>query len=71
MKKEYLKPRMQVVICLTGTMVCDSGVKSKDKDIDYGGYDEDGSQVPGSRRRRHDVWEDEEEELDEEFDEEF
>ena len=53
----------------TATIVCASeGVTSSDKDIDYGGVDEDGELDPASRRRR-DVWEDEE--LEEEEFEEF
>jgi len=53
MKKTYIEPS-----------ICGSEGVTSDKGIDYGGVDEDGELDPASRRRRRDVWEDEE--LDEE-----
>ena len=69
MKKIYLKPSMEVVKTTTAMMICGSEVKSSGTadDIDYGGVDEEGELDPASRRRRRDVWEDEE--LDEEEEE--
>ena len=60
MKKTYLQPSMEVVMTMTVTMVCGSEGVTSDKGIDYGGVDEDGELDPASRRRRRDVWEDEE-----------
>lgn len=40
-----------------------SGVSDSDRDIDYGGVDEEGNKDPASRR--YDVWGDDEEEQEE------
>ncbi len=62
MKKTYIEPSVMVAYIGTATIVCASeGVTSSDKDIDYGGVDEDGELDPASRKYRRDVWEDEEE----------
>ena len=70
MKKTYLQPSTEMVIIGTTTMICGSEGVSSDNGIDYGGVDEEGELEPASRRRRRDVWEDEELE-DEEFSEDF
>ena len=67
MKKTYLQPSPEMVIIGTTTMICGSEGVSSDNGIDYGGVDEEGELEPASRRRRRDVWEDEE--LEEEEDE--
>jgi len=71
MKKTYIEPSVMVAYIGTATMICGSeDVKSSGDvdDINYGGVDEDGELDPASRRRRRDVWEDEEiEEEEEEF----
>lgn len=68
MKKTYIEPSVMVAYIGTAMMICGSEVKSSGAtdDIDYGGVDEDGELDPASRRRRRNVWEDEELE-DEEF----
>ena len=66
MKKTYLQPSVMVAYIGTATIVCASeGVTSSDKDIDYGGVDEDGDLDPASRKYRRDVWEYEELEKEE------
>ena len=64
MKKTYIEPSVMVAYIGTTAMICGSQDITSDKGIDYGGVDEDGELDPASRRRRRDVWEDEE--LDEE-----
>jgi len=64
MKKTYIEPSIMVAYIGTTAMICGSEGVTSDKGIDYGGVDEDGELDPASRRRRRDVWEDEE--LDEE-----
>ena len=47
MKKDYIKPEMEMMECDMDTMLCGSGVSS-DYGIEYGGIDEDGSLNPES-----------------------
>lgn len=65
-RKNYIQPEVLVVRCQPLTIICGSGVESEEKQIDYGGIDEDGNLTPGTRRY-NDCWqeEDEEEERDE------
>jgi len=62
MKKTYITPATAVFTITAGSLLttASQGVTSKDYDIDYGGIDENGTQVPGTRRRK-DLWDDEEE----------
>jgi hypothetical protein len=62
-KKAYITPSTCIVACrpVDKLLQAASGVHAEDKDIPYGGIDEDGEQTPGARRHR-DVWEEEEEE---------
>ena len=60
MKKTYFTPLMKVLEVSTAWPLAVSGVES-DKDISYGGVDEDGSLEPAARRRP-DVWDDGQEE---------
>ena len=62
-KKAYITPSTCIVACLSvGPMLQTvSGVTSEEKDISYGGVDEDGEMTPGARQHR-DIWDDEEEE---------
>lgn len=71
MKKTYLQPSMVVVTTMAATIICGSESVSSDNGIGYGGVDEEGELEPASRRRRRNVWEDEE--LEEEYleDEDF
>ena len=60
MKKEYISPSTDVTVTRAGTLMTASGVSDPDRDIDYGGVDEEGNKDPASRR--YDVWGDDEEE---------
>lgn len=63
MKKEYIEPDTNVVETRPGTLMTASGVCDTDKDIDYGGVDEEGNKDPASRR--YNTWDDEEEQEEE------
>ena len=63
MKKTYIQPSLEMAIIGTATIICGSQDITSNKDITYGGVDEEGKKDPASRRRR-DVWDDEEEEED-------
>ena len=68
MKKAYLQPFTEMVVIGTTTMICGSGDVTSSGSVDgitYGGVDEEGELEPASRRRRRNVWEDEE--LEEEY----
>lgn len=65
MKKTYQKPSVLTAETELNAMICQSGGVNSGKGITYGGVDEEGTQKPGSRRRK-DIWEDEEDEEDEE-----
>ena len=60
MKKEYISPSTDVTVTRAGTLMTASGVSDSDRDIDYGGVDEEGSKDPASRRKS--LWDDEDEE---------
>ena len=62
MKKTYFTPATVVVAIATDTILAPASqnITSNDNDILYGGIDENGAQVPGTRRRK-DIWDDEEE----------
>ena len=62
MKKTYIQPFTEIVRMVISSIICTSGGVKSNNGIDYGGVDEDGELDPASRRHRHDVWEDEEEE---------
>ena len=59
MKKTYISPETTVVSTAMAQMVCQSGVTSEERDIYYGGVDEEGTKEPGARRRRRNQWDDE------------
>jgi hypothetical protein len=65
-KKAYITPSTCIVACLSvGPMLQTvSGVTSNEKEIPYGGIDEEGELTPGARQRYDawDDWDDEEEE---------
>ena len=66
MKKAYIEPAIMVAYIGTEMIICGSdSVKSSGstEEITYGGADEEGTKDPASRRH-HDVWAEEEEELD-------
>lgn len=49
-KRTYIQPRVWVEECQLEGMLCVSGgVTSTDMSIEYGGIDDDGTMVPGSR----------------------
>ena len=60
MKKEYISPSTDVTVTRAGTFMTASGVSDPDRDIDYGGVDEEGNKDPASRRKS--LWDDEDEE---------
>ena len=62
MKKAYLQRTTDVLKLSLHGLLMASGVQSDDKGIEYGGVDEEGDRDPASRRRRNDVWGDDEEE---------
>jgi len=66
MKKEYQQPSTYMVIIGTSMMTCASKGVTSEKGIDYGGIDNDGVKNPSARRRRRDVW-DEEEDMEEDW----
>ena len=64
MRKNYVRPHFQVVMMNTSSLICGSqDINGGDKDISYGGVDEEGSVNPSSRREP-DVWDDDESEED-------
>mgnify|MGYP006988858686 CR=1 FL=1 len=63
MKKYYKNPVTTVLNVDLQSLLNGSGVNS-DKGIGYGGVDTDGIIVPGARRR-HDLWEEELEDVEE------
>lgn len=62
-KKIYTTPSLSIVaFSYHGSLLnALSGVRSEEKDIPYGGVDEEGSITPGARRQNN-VWDEEEEE---------
>lgn len=62
-KKTYLSPFIIITKVETVGFFCKSGVQNND--IPYGGIDDNGTLVPGSRRQ-NDMWYDEEDEEEEE-----
>lgn len=65
MKKQYITPTTAAVVAIATDAVLTTasrGVISEEFDIDYGGIDEDGTQVPGARLH-HSIWDDEEDEF--------
>jgi hypothetical protein len=66
MKKLYICPATEYSDIQLSPILTTSGVSDSDRDIDYGGVDEDGELEPASRRQN--VW-DEEEVLEEEEEE--
>lgn len=59
MKKIYAYPQTVITDIEVREFLMASGVSDPERDIDYGGVDEEGDKDPASRRR--DIWEDEEE----------
>ena len=60
MKKIYLQPSCVMVETNLNSMICGSQGVTSEKDIDYGGVDEEGTKDPASRQYRNE-WEEEEE----------
>lgn len=61
MKKKYISPCLVVTRCQCEYhLLKASGLHSKDSNIPYGGIDDNGTLVPGSRRK--DLWEADEDE---------
>ena len=58
MKKIYAYPQTVITDIEVREFLMASGVSDPERDIDYGGVDEEGDKDPASRRR--DIWEDEE-----------
>ena len=58
MKKIYAHPQTVITDIEVREFLMASGVSDPERDIDYGGVDEEGDKDPASRRR--DIWEDEE-----------
>lgn len=56
MKKIYLQPSFVMVETNLNSMICVSQGVTSEKDIDYGGVDEEGTKDPASRRYRNE-WE--------------
>jgi len=63
MKKNYIAPNVEITeIELQPLMGASDGFKSNQEDLNgYGGKDTEGTMNPAARRRRKDVWADEEE----------
>jgi len=59
MKKIYLQPSFVMVETNLNSMICGLQGVTSEKDIDYGGVDEEGTKDPASRRYRNE-WEEEE-----------
>ena len=59
MKKIYAYPQTVITDIEVREFLMASGVSDPERDIDYGGVDEEGDKDPASRRR--DIWKDEEE----------
>jgi hypothetical protein len=59
MKKIYLQPSFVMVETNLNSMICGSQGVTSEKDIDYGGVDEEVTKDPASRRYRNE-WEEEE-----------
>ena len=60
MKKVYSRPTAECSVVQLGHLLTVSGVGDPDRDITYGGVDEEGQKDPASRRRRK--WDEEEDE---------
>jgi len=61
MRKKYVRPQFQVVMMNTSSLICGSqDITGGDKDISYGGVDEEGNMEPSSRKGP-DVWDEDEE----------
>ena len=60
MKKFYICPATEYSDIQLYPILTASGVGDSERDINYGGVDEEGEKDPASRR--HNVWDDEEEE---------
>lgn len=63
MKKVYIQPAVDTLLATTEMMICGSQEVKSNKDIDYGGIDEEGEKDPASRRYKK-QWDDEEEDDD-------
>lgn len=63
MKKLYITPATAVSTITAASLLTSAsqGVTSDGRNIGYGGVDNEGTQVPGTRRYR-DIWDEEEEE---------
>lgn len=63
MQKIYIQPSIEIAQMEPQNIVCYSHEITSDKDINYGGVDEDGERDPESREVYHqyDVWEEDEE----------
>lgn len=62
MKKTYMQPSITLTETVLVNFVCGSQDITSNKDITYGGVDEEGEKEPASRRTN--VWDDEEEETE-------
>lgn len=60
MKKVYSRPTAECSVVQLGHLLTVSGVGDPDRDITYGGVDEEGVKDPASRRQ--DLWEEEDKE---------
>ncbi len=63
MRKNYIAPSVEITEIELQQLIADSGkgVSSEGKGIGYGDVDKEGTMDPAARRRRKDVWADEEE----------
>ena len=60
MKRNYMKPSIEVEDTSLVEMICGSKDITSDKGIDYGGVDEEGTKVPDSRYKGE--WDDDDDE---------
>ena len=60
MKKIYARPQTVITDMEAREFLMSSGVSDQERNIDYGGVDEEGQKDPASRRRRK--WDEEENE---------
>ena len=61
MKKIYMRPAQSMIEAEPDQMICGSKSITSDKDLNYGGVDEEGTKDPDSRR--YNTWDDDEEDF--------